>query len=79
MARTAQGSIDYNRREKARKIYDALRSNGIEYRHFRTFTPPSWGLAAQMAGYKDGKVSPETRGLVAELFESPASDRSLRA
>lgn len=70
--RTAQSSIDINRRLKARRIYDQLRRNGITPKHIPRFTDLSWELAAEAAGYKkrpDGHIiSKTTISLVRDLF-----------
>lgn len=66
--KTAAEVIAFNRQAKARKIYDALSVNGIRHDILQRFTPHQWGLAAMLAGYKDGKLSDETRGMVLELF-----------
>src|SRR3954468_3585389 len=70
--RTAETSIEINRRLKARRIYDKLRCSGITPGHISRFTHVSWELAAEMAGYKrkrDGHIiSATTKGMVAELY-----------
>lgn len=65
-------TIDINRQLKARKIYAALIRNRFTPNHLKRFTPPSWELAAELAGYKkqrDGHIiSDVTKGLVLALY-----------
>jgi hypothetical protein len=72
MPRTAQQSIDFNRRAKAEKIYWALKHSGVIPRHIHKFGDVQWSLAAELAGYKAGtKVSPETQGIVLDFVRNP--------
>lgn len=64
-------SHEQNRLAKAERVYFALQEGGILPRHVKRFGPAQWELAAQLAGYRDGKISPEEIGLALDLCDRP--------